>query len=238
MSDRPECDVVIPVFNGADFVRDAIDSALAQTGVAVSVWVVDAGSTDGTVEIVRSINDARVELQSGEGRLRAGAARNRGARLGSAPWLSFLDADDLWPRDRTKDLLASVVDPATDIVVGHVLAFEDEEPALDAPLQADGTPRALLAGGVLFSRALFESVGAMLEDLRAGEFIEWLMRARRAGAVERTIPEVTLLRRSHPHNTTRNQPTADYLQMVARIRAVGASHTAQLGQSARVELEK
>ena len=88
--------VVIPVKNGARFIGEAIDSALAQPETTAIV-VVDDGSTDNTAEVVRGVSDARLRLIKG-GRLGVSAARNLGfaeieARF-PGDWALFLDADD------------------------------------------------------------------------------------------------------------------------------------------------
>jgi glycosyltransferase involved in cell wall biosynthesis len=225
MPELPGCDVVIPAYNAERFVGAAIDSALNQTGFDVRVWVVDDASSDGTPEAVEAIADPRVTLVADRGRLGIGAARNIGASLGSAPWLTFLDADDLWPRARTELMVAAISNPSTDIVIGRSLTFVGVAPPLDISLASADTQLAPVAGGVLFSRVLFEAVGNMPEDLRMGEFIEWMARARLTGAVEKHIPHVTLLRRSHAHNTTRTRTHefTDYLTVVARVRAARAT---------------
>ena len=53
-------DVVIPTFNSLEFLPEALGSALAQTHAAIRVYVVDDGSTDGTAEYLRTIEDERV----------------------------------------------------------------------------------------------------------------------------------------------------------------------------------
>jgi hypothetical protein len=134
-------------------------------------------------------------------------------------------------------MAAAISNPNTDIVIGHMLTFEGAAPPLDIAFAPAETPIAPVAGCVHFSRALFEAVGHMPEDVRVGEFVEWMARARLAGAVERTVPGVTLLRRSHEHNTTRTRTHAftDYLTVVARVRATRASQAAQAAQAGSEE---
>lgn len=221
MSERATVDVVIPVWNGGRHIRAAVESALAQTDVAVRVLVVDGGSTDNTVEVAAAIDDPRVTVFSDLGRIWIGAARNYGAARGSGAWLSFLDADDLWPRHRTATLLAAVEDLATDIVFGQMITFADgTEPDLESVVDPGNTPFAPVSGNVLFSREVFETVGGLPEDIRVAEFIDWMARARLLGLVERRCRMVGLYRRSHETNTTRTQTQAfgDYLTVVARAR--------------------
>lgn len=89
--------VVIPVRNGANYIAEALSSALRQVEVT-GVVVVDDGSTDATSEIVRSFRDPRVLMVEGKG-AGVSAARNCGFRAATVDarpedWVMFLDADD------------------------------------------------------------------------------------------------------------------------------------------------
>lgn len=87
--------VVIPAYNYGRFLRDAIDSALAQQHAPLEVIVVDDGSTDETPQILASYADPRLRpiRQENAG---LSAARNRGIREAQHPFIAFLDADDRW----------------------------------------------------------------------------------------------------------------------------------------------
>ena len=97
--DRYLCSVVIPSYNRAHVVGDAIESVLGQgidPGIGgIQVIVVDDGSTDGTREAVAARFGPRVQYvrQENQG---AGAARNTGLDLAEGTFLSFLDSDDVW----------------------------------------------------------------------------------------------------------------------------------------------
>ena len=79
----PEISVVIPCYNTERWVARAIDSALAQEGVRVEVIVIDDGSTDGSLEVIRGY-DGRIRWETGPNR-GVSAARNRGLALAAAP---------------------------------------------------------------------------------------------------------------------------------------------------------
>jgi glycosyltransferase involved in cell wall biosynthesis len=89
---EPLVSIVIPCFNGARWLSEAIDSALGQTWPHVEVIVVDDGSTDGSLAIAASYRD-RIRTTTQE-RLGAGTARNLGLRLAEGRFVKFLDADD------------------------------------------------------------------------------------------------------------------------------------------------
>jgi glycosyltransferase involved in cell wall biosynthesis len=90
----PKVSAIIPVFNGEQFVRDAITSILEQSVKDVEIIVIDDGSTDGTRPIVQSFGD-RVSYQHQEN---AGADRayNRGISMATGEFVAFLDHDDRW----------------------------------------------------------------------------------------------------------------------------------------------
>jgi glycosyltransferase involved in cell wall biosynthesis len=85
--------IIIPCFDSERFVGEAIQSALAQTYPRTEVVVVDDGSTDGSLEVIRSFGD-RIRWESGPNR-GACAARNRGLALARGRYIQFLDSDDL-----------------------------------------------------------------------------------------------------------------------------------------------
>jgi glycosyltransferase involved in cell wall biosynthesis len=86
--------VVIPVFNGARFVGEAIQSVLGQTLRDLEIIVVDDGSTDNTADVVRQFPvPVSYYRQENSG---AGVARNLGISVARGEWIAFLDADDLW----------------------------------------------------------------------------------------------------------------------------------------------
>lgn len=85
--------IIIPCYNAERFIGDAIRSALTQTYPRVEVVVVDDGSTDGSLEVIRSFGD---QIRWESGRNQGGcAARNRGLAMARGELIQFLDADDI-----------------------------------------------------------------------------------------------------------------------------------------------
>jgi len=107
LQDRPRLDnlcpkvsIIIPTYQHADFVGEAIDSALAQTYTDYEIILVDDGSTDGTREIVVAYgNQIKYIYQDNRG---LPAARNTGILASKGQYLSFLDADDVWLPNKLK----------------------------------------------------------------------------------------------------------------------------------------
>lgn len=95
---------IIPAFNAAPFVGETIESALAQTHRDQEIIVVDDGSTDETVAVVRSFEPRVRLLQQQNGG--PAAARNAGVRVSTGDWIAFLDADDIWMPNKLERQLA------------------------------------------------------------------------------------------------------------------------------------
>lgn len=96
----PSVSVIIPTFNRADFINEAIDSVLNQTYRDFEIIIVDDGSTDRTADVIAAYdNEIIYEYQPNSG---PSAARNRGIGLAKGKYLSFLDSDDLWLKHKLK----------------------------------------------------------------------------------------------------------------------------------------
>ena len=92
---RPAVSVALPVYNAADLVRRAIDSALGQSHGDLEVIVVDNASTDGTPEVVRAYDDPRVRLFRNPTNIGYHRNMNRAVELTTGEYIKFLHADDL-----------------------------------------------------------------------------------------------------------------------------------------------
>jgi glycosyltransferase involved in cell wall biosynthesis len=95
----PLVSVIVPVYNAKTTLPDTIDSIQRQTFQDFELIVIDDGSTDGTLEWVRSVRDRRLHVFSyPNGGL--SVARNRGIERSQGEFISFIDSDDLWTPDK------------------------------------------------------------------------------------------------------------------------------------------
>src|SRR5215212_5856836 len=95
----PLISVIIPMRNAETYVDAAVRSVLAQNGVDFEVIVIDDGSTDRSVEMVRRIGDPRVRIIPGP-KKGISAAFNTGLEVAAGEFLARCDADDLYAPDR------------------------------------------------------------------------------------------------------------------------------------------
>src|SRR5262245_53290785 len=100
--------VVIPAYNGAEFLPAAIDSVLAQTHKAFETIVVDDGSTDNTREVCESYGQAvKYYYQANDGTM-GGGARARAVREATGQWIALLDQDDRWLPEKIEKQLRTL----------------------------------------------------------------------------------------------------------------------------------
>jgi glycosyltransferase involved in cell wall biosynthesis len=206
MTQRPLISCVVPVYNGERYLREALDSILAQTYQPLEVIVVDDGSTDRTPELIASYaGRVRPFRQPHAG---ASAARNLGLRQARSEFVAFLDADDLWHRQK----LARQMDrfearPELDLCVTGGQNFwmpelsETDERARD-PRQTQPWPGYVSTATLLARRRAFDLVGSFDTSLEQGEDRDWFIRAAELGLVKELLPEVLLRRRMHGANSS------------------------------------
>lgn len=103
---EPLISVVIPVYNREKTILRALNSVLGQTYPNIEVIVVDDGSTDATVQIVRNCIDERVRLICLSGNQGANRARNAGISEAKGDYIAFQDSDDEWLTDKLEKQLA------------------------------------------------------------------------------------------------------------------------------------
>lgn len=210
-------DVIVPVRNVDRYLGEALESTLHQ-GVEVSVVVVDAGSDDPIEMPPEFIGDDRIRLIRSDDAMTAGGARNVGASMGVAPWVSFLDADDRWPRGSRAALLREAAASSADMVWGGLTAFHADVASARRLSRPEPGQKAMLPGGIVVSRAAWNRVGEFDPSLMSGEFIEWFNRCAAAGVATSSIDAIVLNRRIHLESTTAQQigNRDDYLKVVRR----------------------
>ncbi|MEO6748519.1 MAG: glycosyltransferase family A protein [Casimicrobiaceae bacterium] len=212
-------DVVIPAFNAALHLHEAIASVVKQTHAAGCVIVVDDASTDATARIARDCG-APVELITLARNAGAGTARNAGIAATRAAYIAFLDADDRWTPDKLAIQCAALdADPTAMFALCRAREFASDE--LDASERAALVRRdttlyeGWLPSALVARREVFARIGGFAEDLRIGEAIEWFFRASELPHVH--VDTVCVERRLHAANSTRAAVTGRaYLEAVRR----------------------
>lgn len=102
---KPLVSVIMPVYNGEKYIKQAVDSVYEQE-VSVELLVIDDGSTDHTQEVL-SAYEGREDFRYIKNKQNMGAAgsRNKGVKLAQGIYIAFLDADDWWEKGKLKEQL-------------------------------------------------------------------------------------------------------------------------------------
>lgn len=121
--------IIMPTYNCGRFIRESIDSVIAQTYSNWELLIVDDCSTDNTEEIVSSFEDLRIHYQSNAHNMGAALTRNEALKIAKGQYVAFLDSDDLWEPDKLEKQIA--------FMQAHNYAFTFAEYQI---LNEDGTP--------------------------------------------------------------------------------------------------
>ncbi|REJ66498.1 MAG: glycosyltransferase family 2 protein [Planctomycetota bacterium] len=229
----PSIGVIVPVYNGERYLAAAIESILGQTHLPDEVVVIDDGSTDDSAAIAESFGPpVRCLRQANAG---VTAARNLGVAECRCELLAFLDADDLWHREKLAVQAARFAARAElDMSFSHIENFLSPEFAgreSEFDLWKFGQPMAgVITQTMLGRRELFERFGDFAPDMPHAGTRDWLLRVVEGGATQELLPEVLVYRRIHDTNlsTERAADSIDeYLRLVKasldRRRAAGGT---------------
>ncbi|MFC1704052.1 glycosyltransferase [Candidatus Omnitrophota bacterium] len=149
--------IILPAFNSARYINEAITSVLAQDYGQWELLVIDDGSTDATGDIVQRINDTRIRYIKVE-HMGNYCARNTGICRAQGEYIAFLDSDDIWLKNKLSaqvDILNS--DESIGICCSeYYVVFNDDKEQLFVNPQHSFSEH-LLTQGVFIKRLLFDN---------------------------------------------------------------------------------
>ncbi len=195
---RGRISVIIPVYNGALYLAEAIQSVLAQTHPLDEILVIDDGSTDESAAVARGFPEVKLLRKEHSG---IAPTLSLGLQASTGNLLSFLDADDRWIPSKTELQLRILHDrPELSGTFGQARRFRMTQPQAGAANEVEldiipgvGRSAALLRRGVI------EQIEFSPTD-EAHDFIDWYARAVEAGMQFEILPEVVFERRLHFSN--------------------------------------
>ncbi|HUE79327.1 MAG TPA: glycosyltransferase [Sphingomicrobium sp.] len=209
----PLVTIVLPTFNRADMLMEAVESIIAQTYRRWELLVVDDGSTDATIERVERLADSRIKLVRLAHSGNISRVRNAGVAAATGEYLAFLDSDDLWLPRRLETQLRALqssqaswcyanirhIDRAGAPVPFRAGRFRALSGRIAAQLLNDQTGAFIVTW--LVRRRLFDEVGGFDEGLLTHGDLDLALRLSEAADVV-AVSEVLALIRDHPSRTT------------------------------------
>jgi glycosyltransferase involved in cell wall biosynthesis len=201
VSRPPLVSVVVPTRNAERFLDEALLSIRAQTYASWEVVLVDAGSTDRTLEVAQRHERVRCLRQSGTG---LPDAWNCGLRAARGELVAFLDSDDRWaPTKLARQVQVLQADAGADCVITRMRFVLEPgcapppgfRPELLASDHIAQMPSALLA-----RRSAFHRIGGFDTRWPIAADIDWFARAKDAGLRVEVVPEVLVEKRVHDAN--------------------------------------
>ena len=207
----PRVSVLMSVYNGARYLREAVDSILDQTFTDFEFIIVNDGSTDDTETIMQSYDDPRIVLVSNERNLGLAGSLNRGLELARGEYVARQDADDRsFPARLAKQVVYLDSHPSITFVgtdasfidtVGQVIkhtSLPETDPGLRALLLA-GNP--MVHGTVVIRRKAMAAAGGYCTDFEAAQDYDLWLRLSEGGGMA-SIPEYLYDCRRHAETIT------------------------------------
>jgi len=212
---RPVVSIIIPAYNIAPYIRQAVESVLCQSVVDLEVIVVDDGSTDTTVKELENLGDDRLHIVR-QKHMGLADARNAGIKKACAPYIGFLDGDDLWKPNKVEQHIKFLErHPEIDLTFSLSVVMDEK----GREIQWITKPFGFLSFKDLFlenpvcnavlRRKALERAGPFDPALAASEDVDmWLRVARLRPNNIYCIPELLSLYRRRP-----GQLTSDWRRM-------------------------
>jgi len=187
MSEKVSVSVIIPVYNRAEAVGEAVKSVLDQTYRDWELIIADDGSSDGTLESLFNLKrDKRINIISLEHNGHPGFVRNRAAEFARGKWIAFLDSDDLWRREKLEKQMAYLRENQNCLFLhsgeewvrsGNVVSQLHRKHKREGSLFEVSLGKCEIGPStVIIDRELFNSLGGFREDLEICEDYEFWLR--------------------------------------------------------------
>lgn len=228
---RPEFSVVIPSYNHARYIGGAIESVISQTFKDWELIIIDDGSPDNSVELIKQYKDPRIRLLTQENH-DAPYTINRGMKEAKGNYISILNSDDLFESNKLEECRKYLVE-GNDFVFGKLKAIDENNNPMSEKdervvwinrrLNNSNKPDTLekllqninylvTTSNFAFSRKVLEKVGFFHEKLHIAHDFDYLIRIFEKGLKIKFIPKYLTDYRMHSDNTLSKGRNEAYLE--------------------------
>lgn len=213
--DFPLVSIIVPVFNGERYLSEALRSIENQTYPNIEIIVVNDGSLDETLSVIRTFPSVIAITQPHRG---LSTALNNGIQNAKGEFFAFLDADDVWVKDKLWNQMKIFMEnPRIEAVFGHIVQFRCSRKSME---EEEKNPfnrmPGYCKGSMLIKKTSFSRIGFFSTRWEMGDFIEWYKRAKEKDLKTALIPEIVMKRRIHSHNMSLSRETGkkDYVRIL------------------------
>jgi len=225
----PLVSVIMNIRNGAAFLREALDSVMAQTFTDWELIAWDDCSTDDSAQVIAEYHDTRIRYYLSPEQTPLGKARDNAIRYAKGEWLAFLDQDDIWTPTKLEKQMA-LAEPHVGIIYGRAVLFypngrrRDYDQAHEFMRLPEGDIFSELFRSACFiamssaalRRSLVEEVGSIPKWVElTPDYYLYTALARRYAA--RAVQEVVCQYRVHPGSMTRSNRRRLYEEPLALV---------------------
>ena len=211
--------IIIPVKNGANYLKQAIDGIKKQD-MNVEIIVVDDSSTDNTFELAQKLGCKVIQNSHSKGPVKA---KNKALVVSNGQYIMFHDHDDIMNPGSLKvmydeleadDTISAVMCKVKDFISPEI-PDEEKQRTIVKPEPYYG----LFTGAVLMRKEIFDTIGLFDESVTAGEIIDWQTKMDKHNLKIKKLDLVSTNRRLHTSNFGKTQQNKEFKDYASLLRA-------------------
>ena len=211
--------VIIPVKNGSNYIKEAIEGIKKQN-MNTEIIVVDDCSDDNTVEIAKNLGCVVIQHEKTKGQV---AGKNSGIKISKGKYIIFHDHDDVMEEGSLKRLYDELLkDDSLSAAEGKVLDFYSPDLSKEEREKIKIKEEAywgLFTGAILMKKDVFDKIGLFNESVHTGEIIEWQSKMNLNNLKIKKIDFISTKRRVHLTNFGKTNQKTEFQNYASILRA-------------------
>ena len=214
MKSNPLVTILMPVYNGSEYLNETIESILNQSFQDYELLIIDDCSTDNSVDIINFYNDKKINLIINNKNIGQSRTLNKGILRSKGKYISRIDQDDIYHEDKIRKQVDHLVKNKTDILGSWSKIIDLDSNTIGFthhPCDYNKIKDALPIGvvfthsSVIFNKKKIIGVGSYSDDFSITMDWELWIRSLKNNLTIESIPEYLVKIRQHPHQTTASQ---------------------------------
>jgi glycosyltransferase involved in cell wall biosynthesis len=244
---QPLITIITPSFNAGGTIGETMESVLPQLSDDIDHLLIDACSTDGTLDIAKKYPHLTVLSERDRGIY---DGMNKGAALAKAEWILFLQADDWLPAGTIETYRKAILeDPMTSLICGSAEAVQESQGRWSAVWSVTETSRMLLTAenialgepminARLFKKRAFEELGGFSLEYTLASDRDFLLKASAAGMNQHEVDAMTYRYRWHSGSSTMTEGNALTARLSQENLAIVKAHLSKATDHSRRALRQ